>query len=164
MLLLLERKNKFWCVWCCRASLNIWPEVFCQKKGRPLTTFSFIPTLFWAHTQFQLIFCSFFFILGLGWVVVWCRHELVFLIDQSSHLCNPCSPSEEAKSKGKNWKVKNNFQKLKNYFSPRPATCRVDLVRLMPCSRGGGESSLRTCLLQIQMWTFYLKYYLDKRK
>ena len=116
MLLLLERKNKFWCVWCCRASLNIWPEVFCQKKGRPLTTFSFIPTLFWAHTQFQLIFCSFFFILGLGWVVVWCRHELVFVVDQSSHLCNPCSPSEEAESEGKNWKLKNIFQKLKNLF------------------------------------------------
>ena len=117
MLLLLERKNKFWCVWCCRASLNIWPEVFCQKKGRPLTTFSFIPTLFWAHTQFQLICCSFFFLLGLGWVVVWCRHELVFLLIKAAISVILAAPVRRQKVKVKIGSLKTFFKNWKIYFS-----------------------------------------------
>ena len=161
MLLLLERKNKS----STRPPSTSGQKSFVKRKDDHWLPFLLFPRYFGLTLNFNWSFVFFFFILGLGWVVVWCRHELVFVVDQSSHLCNPCSPSEEAESEGKNWKLKNIFQKIKKkYFSPRPATCRVDLERLMPCSRGGGESSLRTCLLQIQLWTLYLKYYLDKRK
>ena len=112
MLLLLERKNKS----STRPPSTSGQKSFVKRKDDHWLPFLFFPRYFGLTLNFNWSFVFFFFILGLGWVVVWCRHELVFVIDQSSHLCNPCSPSEEAKSEGKNWKLKNIFQKLKNLF------------------------------------------------
>ena len=104
----------------------------------------------------------FFFILGLGWVVVWCRHELVFLLIKAAISVILAAPVRRQKVKVKIGSLKTFFKSWKIHFSLKTSDLqswpsKVDAMQ--PRRRREQPPDVLAADPAVDP----LKYYLDKR-